>query len=142
MLSCGRGCTLGRRTTSANEESEQAAGQDKYLSAGHLPHLWSAPAAWAGPSTGTLPQGLQAPPDSTSGASSAGQTLLPAVCLSQRSSSTGSRGKGRAGGSRASRGAPGQAAVATRTQGNRNGLSTACASTFAQLPLGTGAPWG
>lgn len=52
VLSCGRGCTLGRRTTSVNEEREQAAGQDKYLSAGHLPHLSSSPAAWLVPAPG------------------------------------------------------------------------------------------
>lgn len=52
VLSCGRGRTLGRMTTSVNEESEQTAGQDKYLSAGHLPHLSSSPAAWLVPPLG------------------------------------------------------------------------------------------
>lgn len=41
LLSCGRSHTLGRRTTSVNEQSEQAAGQDKYWSAGHLQPGWS-----------------------------------------------------------------------------------------------------
>lgn len=47
-LSCGRSCTLGRRTTSVNEESKQPGG----LSAGHLPHLSSSPAAWLVPAWG------------------------------------------------------------------------------------------
>lgn len=52
VLSCGRGHTLGRMTASVNEESEQTAGQDKYLSAGRLPHLSSSPAAWLVPPLG------------------------------------------------------------------------------------------
>lgn len=93
----------GRRTTSVNEESEQAAGQDKYLSAGHLPHLSSSPVAWLVPAleqclpVATGPAGT---PYTTSGASRPGQTLLPTISLSQRSPSTGSCGEGRADGSR------------------------------------------
>lgn len=52
VLSCGRGHTLGGRKTSVGEESERTAGQDKYLSAGHLPHVSSSPAAWLIPSLG------------------------------------------------------------------------------------------
>lgn len=141
VLSCGRGCTLGWRTTSVNEEREQAAGQDKYLSAGHLPHLSSSPAAWLVPAPGRCHRAcryLLTPP------------LEPAVqgkLCSQHSVCPRDHppqapvGRAWLGGAGASRGAPGQAAVATRTQGNRNGLSTACASTSAHLPLGTAASW-
>ena len=52
VLPCRVGHTLGRSTTSVNEEREQTAGQNKHLSAGHLPHLPSSRAAWLVPALG------------------------------------------------------------------------------------------
>lgn len=72
------GHTLGRKTTSVNKEREQAAGQNKYLSAGHLPHLSSPPAARLVPALGQC-----LPPATTPGASSPEQSLLPTTSLSQ-----------------------------------------------------------
>lgn len=103
-LSCGTDCTWGRRAASVNGQSEQAAGQEKYWSAGHLPLLPHLQPGWCQHQDTASPwhracRGLLTPSLQPAGQASSAQ-CVPEIIL---------HGKGRAGGAELQ---PGQAAVA------------------------------
>lgn len=94
MLPCRAGYALGSRTTPVNEERLQARIKIWVLATCLTCHLplqpgWSQ--RWA--SASLLPEGLRVPPATTPGASSPGQTLLPATSVSQSCPRWGPEGR-------------------------------------------------